>query len=44
MVSVEQRSGQRELYEPPRLSVIGTFKELTKKGINQGDGPGAHKS
>jgi hypothetical protein len=25
-------------YEAPRLQVIGTFQELTKKGIHNGDG------
>jgi hypothetical protein len=39
-------SGSRQPYEAPRLSVIGTFAELTKvKGPTSNDGPGGgHKS
>jgi hypothetical protein len=43
---VLSEAGSQQGYEPPRLSVIGTFEELTKvKGPTSNDGPGGgHKS
>jgi hypothetical protein len=43
---VEAQIDTREPYEPPHITVIGTFDELTKvKGTQSNDGPGGtHKS